>query len=50
MPVTSMGMTRLPGPGRRGRKCYWVWTVGEPCSLVTGGGFHLPVSASDLGA
>jgi uncharacterized membrane protein YdjX (TVP38/TMEM64 family) len=24
--------------------------LGSPCTFVTGGGFHLPVSASDLGA
>jgi hypothetical protein len=29
---------------------YWPPTLGSDCKRVTGGGFHLPVSASDLGA
>src|SRR5262249_43255373 len=29
---------------------YWPPKLGSPCTRVTGGGFHLPVSASDFGA
>jgi hypothetical protein len=28
---------------------YWAVTLGSPWTFVTGGGFHLPVSASDFG-
>ena len=34
----------------RGISSYWACNDCDPTSLTTGGGFHLPVRASDLGA
>jgi hypothetical protein len=33
-----------------GKTPYCTWSGDGPFSLTTGGGFHLPVSVSDLGA
>src|ERR1700730_17490369 len=57
--ISAHRVSATSGQGRRawyaaartliGSRIYWATKPGSGCTRVTGGGFHLPVSASDFG-